>query len=240
MDNSDTCLCLGCCHGDGMPSAVDSKPDGAKVFEVLLLGHASFMRDPLANWPGGDPSGTLAWAALAAQIPLSEHTLDARADIAAVAMAERGRIRLRDRLTAARGREIVIGLTARGPEQSPRVSGRVVSIDNVGALLERDENEFDLCMVLWPAIAWIQNAPWALRDESGNTNPALPRLDSNWTQLLRAADHLSVRVQTSDGQRLRGRAQLGADFISILDEHGVEWTVPLAMAQLIEFQRLTD
>ena len=198
------------------------------------------MSNPAVEFSDSEPLNPLVWTALAAQIPMAEDTLDARADIAAVAMAERGRIRLQDRLAAARGREIVIGVTAHGAGPLDRSNGRVVSIHSAGVLLERDGHEYELCMVLWQAIAWIQGLPWALRDESGTTTPAIARFSSNWTQLLRSAEHLSVRVQTSHGQTLRGRAQLGEDFISIHDEQGVDWTVPLAMAQLIEFQRVTE
>lgn len=240
MDNSDRSVRLGSCHGDGMPSGVDSKPDSANMFAVLPFGHASFVSNPTAEPPGADPVNPWVWTALAAQIPMTEHTLDARADIAAVAEAERGRIRLQDRLNAARGREIILGLAAHGVEPVPRVIGRVLSTNSVGALLERDGHEYELCMVLWSAVAWIRDLPWALRDERGGTNPASPRITSQWTQLLRAVQHLSVRVRISDGQVMRGRAQLGEDFISVVDEHGLEWTVPLGTALLIEFQRLTD
>lgn len=240
MDNSATSSLRGCRHGDVMPSGVSSKPDSSEMFGLLPIGHVKFVNNPKADPLGADPPNPLDWTALAAQIPMAEHTLDARADIAAVAMVERGRIRLQDRLTAARGREIIIGLTAHDAEQLPRIIGRVLSVNSVGVLLERDDHEYELCMVLWPAIAWIRNVPWALRDESVNTNPAIARLHSSWTQLLRAAEHLSVRVQTSNGCALRGRAQLGEDFISILDESGADWTVPFATAELIEFQRPTD
>ena len=198
------------------------------------------MSNPTGESSGSEPLNSFAWTALASQIPMSEVTLDARADIAAVAMAERARIRLQDRLAAARGREIVIGVTAHGAGQLTRSNGRVVSIHTTGVLLERDEHEYELCIVFWPTIAWIQGLPWALRDESDTTDPAIARFSANWTQLLRAAEHLAVRVQTSAGQSLRGRARLGEDFISIHDEHGVDWTVPLAMAQFIEFQRFAE
>ncbi|MFM1916825.1 MAG: hypothetical protein RJB01_340 [Actinomycetota bacterium] len=186
---------------------------------------------------GADPIASMDWEALAVQIPIAEDTLDTRADIAAVAMIERARIRLNDRLAAARGAEIVIGLKRQPPVEVPRVKGRVHSLHSAGVLLEPDEGEYELCMVFWPAIAWIRNVPWALRDERDQTHATKPRMVSSWSHQVRAAENQPVRVHVLDGLRVHGRAQLGEDFISVHDEQGVEWTVPFGSVAQIDFHR---
>lgn len=205
-----------------------------------MAGHPLFMGNSSADSWGMDPTEAVTWAALVAQIPMAEDTLDARADIAAVARAERGRVRLRDRLSAVQGPALVIGVKAHGVGELTRVQGRFHSVHDAGVLVERAGHEYELCIVFWPAIAWMRNVPWALRDENVPMQHHERRISCRWSHLLRAAEHRPVRVLTCDGQSLRGRAHLCADFISIQDEHGVEWTVPLGTALQIEFQRVTE
>lgn len=183
---------------------------------------------------------SLDWEALAAQLPIAEDTLDTRADIAAVAMVERARIRLNDRLVAARGTELLIGLKPNPAMDISSVHGRLMSIHGAGVLLERDEGEYELCMVFWPAITWIRNLPWALRHEGDQRAPRSLRVDASWSSQVRAAESHPVLVRVSDGLSVRGRAQLGEDFISVRDEHGVEWTIPLGSVAQIEFRRVAD
>jgi hypothetical protein len=198
------------------------------------------VNDPAKDSEGVDPVASMDWEALAVQIPIAEDTLDTRADIAAVAMIERARIRLNDRLAAARGAEIVIGLKRQPPVEVPRVKGRVHSLHSAGVLLERDDGEYELCMVFWPAIAWIRNVPWALRDEHDQTRPTKSRIDAPWSRHVRAAENQPVRVHVLDGLSVHGRAQVGEDFISVNDEQGVEWTIPFGSVAQIDFHRAAE
>lgn len=238
VDNSHGRSLLASSRADGMPSAGDSKPEGTKMFEQSGSGHAQVMGNSSVDSSGANSFNPPAWTALAAQIPMAEETLDVRSDIAAVAMVERGRIRLHDRLRAAHGGELVIGVKAQGSRELTCVQGRVHSTHSVGVLVERDDHEYELCMVFWQAIAWLRNVPWALRDETRQTQSTKHRIQPRWSHLLRAAEQFPMRVHTCDGQSVRGRALLGENFISIRDEHGEEWTVPLDTAVQIEFRRV--